>query len=155
MGEYVRDRVPDPVSFFESEGLSLRGKGTWRPTECVFHGGSDSLRVNTKTGGWVCMACGEKGGDIVAYVMKVHGLGFVQAARSLGAFDDGGTPYTGSTKATTLPARDAMELVALELLVATVVISGIRRGEIPPDDDWLRFLEAAGRVQALAAEYRT
>ena len=48
-----------------------------------------------------------------------------------------------------------MEVVALELLVATVVISGIRRGEIPPEADWERFLLAAGRVDVLAAEYRT
>ena len=154
MGEFVRERLPDPVSFFESEGLRLEGKGKWRSTQCQFHGGSDSMRVNTETGGWVCMSCHERGGDVLAYRMKAAGLGFVQAARSLGAFDDDGVPYTGPSKPATLPARDAMEVVALELLVATVVISGIRRGEIPPEADWERFLLAAGRVDALAAEYR-
>ena len=155
MGEYIRDRLPDPVSFFESEGLTLKGKGKWRTTQCAFHGGSDSMRVNTETGGWVCMSCHERGGDVLAYLMKAHGLGFVQAARSLGAFVDDGEPYLGKNKPTTLPPRDAMDLAALELLVATVVISGIRRGEIPTDDDWARFLSAAGRIDALAMGYRT
>ena len=155
MGEYIRDRLPDPASFFESEGLTLKGKGKWRPTRCAFHGGSDSMRINTESGAWVCMACGEKGGDVLAYAMRRHGLEFVEAARSLGAFVDSDKPFVGPNKATTLAARDAMAVAAFELLVAVQVIAGIRRGEIPTDDDWLRFLEAACRIEALAAEYRT
>jgi hypothetical protein len=48
-----------------------------------------------------------------------------------------------------------MQLIALELVLAVVVISGIRRGVIPTDSDWLRFVECAGRIEALAAEYRS
>ena len=62
MGEFIKDRLPDPVPYYESEGLVLKGRGKWRPTECRFHGSRDSMRINTETGGFVCMAaCGAKG----------------------------------------------------------------------------------------------
>jgi hypothetical protein len=51
MGEYLRDNLPDPIAYFEGEGLKLDGRGKWRTTECRFHGGSDSMRVNTASGG--------------------------------------------------------------------------------------------------------
>ena len=155
MGEFIRGRLPEPVVFYESEGLPLKGRGKLKTTRCAFHDGSDSMRINTESGAWVCMACGEKGGDVLAYAMRRHGLEFVQAARSLGAFVDDGKPYIGPNKPTTLPALDAMEVAAFELLVAVQVIAGIRRGEIPTDADWARFLSAAGRIDALAMGYRT
>ena len=113
------------------------------------------MRVNTESGAWVCMACREKGGDVLAYLMKAHGLGFVQAAGSLGAFVDDGKPYCGSRKPTTLPARDAMEVTARQLLVLLIVISDVRRGLLPSEADWQRFIEGVGRIESLAAEYRT
>ena len=90
MGNFIRDHLPDPISYFEAEGLALRGPGKWRTTRCEFHDGSDSMRVSTETGGWVCMACGEKGSDVMAYAMRRHGLEFVEAARREGA---GNTPH--------------------------------------------------------------
>lgn len=155
MGEFIRDRLPDPMSYFEGEGLTLCGSGKWRTTRCDFHDGSDSLRVNVESGGWVCMACGEKGGDVLAYAMRRHGLDFVEAARSLGAYADDDKPHRGQPKPATLSARDAMEVVTFELLVVMIVISDLRRGLIPSDADWARFREAAGRIEALAMEYRT
>lgn len=155
VGEFIRDRLPDPVSYFEGEGLTLTGPGKWKTTRCDFHDGSDSMRVNTETGGWVCMACGEKGGDVLSYAMRMHGLEFVEAARALGAYADDGKPHGGPTRSTTLAAREAMEVVALSLLVAVVVISDIRQGLIPSDADWSRFVTGAGYIEALAMEYRT
>lgn len=159
MGAFIRERLPDAVEFFESEGVHLVGRGRWKTGPCHFHDGSDSLRVNTESGGWCCMACGEKGGDVLAYAMQRHGWHFVQAARALGAYDEDGGPPNGSLKPATLratlPARDAMQLVAFELILAVVVISDIRRGLIPSDSDWLRFIKCAGRIEVLAAEYRT
>ena len=154
MGEFIRDRLPEAVSYFEAEGLTLCGPGKWKTTRCEFHEGSDSMRVNTATGGWVCMACGEKGGDVLAYAMRKHGLGFVQAARSVGAYVDDGKPYSGTTKPTSLSARDAMQVVAFELMVAVIVIGDIRRGLIPSDADWTRFRDCAGRIEAIAREFR-
>lgn len=155
MGEFVRDRLPDPVSYFEGAGLTLRGPGRWKTTRCEFHGGSDSMRINADTGAWVCMACGEKGGDALAYAMRSQGLEFVQAARLLGAYDDEGQPQRTASKAATLSARDAMEVLALSILTVTLVISDIRRGVIPTDEDWSSFLDCADRIEALVMEFRT
>jgi hypothetical protein len=153
MGELIRERMPEPVSYFEGEGLPLTGRGNWRTTGCEFHGGSDSMRVKVESGAWVCMACGEKGGDVLAYAMRRYDLGFVAAARMLGAYSDDGKPHRGSMQATTLSARDAMEVIAIELYVLTVVIADIRKGLIPSDADWQRFIDGAGRIIRLQAEY--
>lgn len=154
MGEFVRDRLPDALTYFESEGVHLVGPGRWKTGPCDLHGGSDSLRVNTESGGWRCMACSATGGDVLAFHMQRHGLEFVDAARLLGAYVDDGKRYTGPAKPTTLSARDAMQLASFELLVALVVIHDIRVGVIPSDDDWHRFIESSRRVETLAEEYR-
>lgn len=155
MAEFLRHLLPDPVTYFaEVEGLTLVGKGKWRTAPCVFHDGSDSMRVNTETGAWVCMACGVKGGDVLAYAMHRHGMGFVEAAKGLGAYVDGGGPYRGNTAPRTLPARDAMEIVAFELLVLFIVIADIRAGVIPNDADWNRFTLGVARIDALARVFR-
>ena len=146
MGDYIRSRLPDPVSFFESEGLVLRGPGKWRTTRCGFHDGSDSMRVNTESGGWVCMACGEKGGDVLAYAMRMHGLEFLEAARSLGAYVEDGKPHKGGTKPGGLSPRDCMAVVSFELLVLGVIVSDLRAGKRPSEPDTLRFWQAIGRV---------
>ena len=80
---FEREKLPDPVSYYESQGLALLGshRSTWKTTECRFHGGSDSMRVNTVTGAWVCMACGVKGGDVLSYLMLSNGMEFIDAAK--------------------------------------------------------------------------
>lgn len=154
MGEFIRDRLPEPISYFDAEDVRLIGPGRWKTGPCHFHGGSDSLRVNTVSGGWCCMSCGAKGGDVLAYHMQRHDLPFVDAARSLGAYVEGASSGETPTKSATLPARDAMQLAAFEMQVAMVVISDIKAGVIPSDSDWQRFLISAGRVGLLASEYR-
>jgi CHC2 zinc finger len=153
MGEFIKERLPDPVQFFADEGVPLTGQGRWKTGPCHFHDGSDSLRVNTSTGGWVCMACGVKGGDVLAYLIERDGLGFVAAAKALGAYVDDGKPHSCPARPTILPARDAMQLIAIEWLITVCVIAKIRAGLIPSDADWLRFVEAAGRAQTLAEEF--
>jgi CHC2 zinc finger len=155
MGEYRRDLLPDPLPFFEAEGVPLTGPGRWKTGPCHFHGGSDSLRVNTQSGGWCCMNCDAKGGDALAYAMQRYGLEFVQAARMLGAYVEDGRPHRGPARATTLTARESMELAAQEILIALLVISGIRAGVTPNQGDWDRFVSSARRLEMLASEYRT
>ena len=155
MGEFIRDRLPDPQSYFESEDVHLVGLGQWKTGPCHFHGGSDSMRVNVRSGAWRCMACTLHGGDVSAHHMQRHGLDFVAAARQLGAYVEDGKPYRGQTKPATIPARDAMELAATGLREAVLVISDIRAGVIPSDQDWQLFLERAGQIEQLAMEYRT
>jgi hypothetical protein len=153
MGEFIKDRLPDAVSYFESEDVPLKGRGLWRTGPCLIHGGSDSLKVNTASGGWICMSCGAKGGDVLSHLMQSRGIGFVEAARQLGAYDEG-KPSTTPHRPATLPARDAMQLAAAELTLALVVIGGFRIGVIPTEDDWARFTVCASRVEFLAREFR-
>ena len=93
MGDFLRDRLPDPAEFFASEGVALSGKGIWRTAPCNFHGSRDSLRINTSSGAFVCMAaCGLRGGDVLADRMAAHGEDFQTAAKALGAWQESTTP---------------------------------------------------------------
>ena len=153
MGEFSKDRLPDAQSYFESEDVPLVGPGRWKTGPCHFHGGSDSLRVNTQSGGWCCMACDVKGGDVLAYHMQMHGMEFVEAARALGAYVDDGKHYSRKTTPAALSARDAIQLAAHEMRILFVVVADVRAGVIPADADWQRFIEGARRVEVLAQEF--
>lgn len=145
---FDRSRLPDPLSYFESIGLVLEGRGKWRTAPCVFHGGRDSMRVNVETGAFVCMAgCGARGGDVLAYHRAVTGDDFVAAARALGAWVDGGRP--APHRPAPFPARDALELLAREATLIAVAACNVGHGVQLSDEDRRRLLQAAGRVQAL------
>lgn len=45
---FIRENLPSPIEYFEAEGLKLVGKGKWRTTNCTFHGGSDSMHIDTE-----------------------------------------------------------------------------------------------------------
>lgn len=109
---FKRDMLPDAIAFYESEGLTLKGPGKWKTTECRFHGGSDSMRVNSVTGSFKCFNCNEHGGDVLAYFMRWHGAEFMEAAEALGATVDDGRTVQPRRK-TTLSASAALALVRL------------------------------------------
>lgn len=111
MGEFRKDLIPDPVAYCQAEGLKLAGAGAWRTTECRLHGGSDSMRINLSTGGWKCMACHAHGGDMLALHQALHGLGFVEAAKDLGAYiEDGRQQFTPTARRPSKPVLRAVEL---------------------------------------------
>lgn len=84
---FERELVPEPLDYFEREGVRLTGHGRWRSALCPFHDDRHpSLRVNVETGAFRCMACGAKGGDVLAYHRARYGLSFMQAVRDLGAW---------------------------------------------------------------------
>lgn len=150
---FERDRLPDPVSYFEGIGLTLRGPGRWKTTRCNFHGGSDSMRVNTASGAWVCMACGVKGCDVLSYEMQATGTEFVQAAQELGAWvDDGRPPPT--TKPAALPPRAALAALAHETSLIYIEACRIAKGLTPTPDDIARMGQAAGTIQLIAGDYQ-
>lgn len=151
MSTFNRDLVPGWESYADAEGLTLQGRGKWRTTRCDIHSGSDSLRVNTESGGWRCMACHAKGGDTLSHYMQLTGMSFAAAARMFGCIDDNGQPLQPQRR---FSARDALEVVGLELGICVLIISDARRGITPTDSDWTRFLEAAGCVQTIADEVR-
>lgn len=151
---FERDRLPDPTSYYEAEGLKLTGprNAKWKTTTCAFHGGSDSMRVNTATGGFKCMNCGAGGGDVLAYHCQTHGLEFVDAAKALGAWVDDGKPQR-QHKPTTLPPRAALEVLGFESTVVAVAAGNLAKGVILTDADRTRLLMCAGRINRIMEDF--
>jgi hypothetical protein len=148
---FAPDALPDPVHYYESQGLRLDGRGEWRTTSCAFHGGSDSMRINVRSGGFVCMAgCGAKGGDVLAYQMAVAGQDFVTAAQALGAWRDDGTAGASRRRPSPLSARDALSLLQREARIVAVAAAGLAGGEPLTDDDRDRLLRAASRIEFIS-----
>lgn len=149
---FLRDRLPDPEGYFESEGLALQRGGKWRTTRCEFHGGSDSMRVNLETGAWVCMAgCGAKGGDVLAYQMAAHGQSFIEAAKALGAWEeDPHDQHRIRHRPLPFPARDGLEVLREEALLCAVAACNVANGVALNDEEKQRLTEAAARIQFIA-----
>jgi hypothetical protein len=86
---FKRDQLPPPFSYYTREGLKLIGRyGDWRSALCPFHQDKHpSLRINIRTGGFRCMVCDTKGGDVLAFHRLRTGLGFVDAAKALNAWE--------------------------------------------------------------------
>lgn len=153
---FDRNRLPEPTAYFEFLGLVLKGapRSKWKTTECRFHGGSDSMRVNTENGAWRCMACGEHGGDVLAFEQRVTGADFVTAARALGAWvEDGKTPAQ-QQKPRAFSARDGLEVLAQETNLVVIALAAAAHGTPLSEADKARLLEAAGRIAAIAREYQ-
>ncbi len=150
MGRFIKDRLPPALDYYEGCALILTGRGAWRTTRCEFHGGSDSMRIHLGTGAYVCMSCGEKGGDVLAYHMRASGLGFVEAARKLGAYEDDGKPHEGATRPNPISARLLLQSVAGELMVACMVASDCAKGRQISEEDWQRLKTAAARITYVA-----
>jgi hypothetical protein len=146
---FEKDRLPDAENYYASQGLKLgRGK-KWITTECVFHGGSDSMRINLQTGAFVCMAgCGAKGGDVLAYEMAIAGTNFIDSAKSLGAWVDDGKEFIRK-RPTPFPARDAIEILAFETLLVAGVASSLGQGYQLTENDRKRLFEASARIQKI------
>ena len=147
---FDRRNLPDPTTYFEAEGLKLTGRGKWRTTECTFHGGSDSMRINTETGAFACMAgCGARGGDVLAHHMAAHGLEFVEAAKALGCWVADGKPATQHKPAPLTP-RQALEVLAVECNLVAIAAANVAHGVVLSQLDLSRVLTASGRVTRLA-----
>jgi hypothetical protein len=85
--------LPPARTFYERELGEMRrreSRGWVRPKAgCPFHTSKSkaSFSVNLTNGHWHCFGC-DAGGGIVDFVMRRYGLGFVEAVKSLGAWDD-------------------------------------------------------------------
>ena len=145
---FDRRNLPDPTTFYEERGLRLTGRGKWRTTSCAFHGGSDSMRVNTESGAFACMAgCGARGGDVLAYHMAHAGLDFINAAKELGAWVDDGNP--APARPTPLPVRDALAVLATEANLVAVAAANVAHGVTLAQVDLDRLMLSAGRIQKI------
>lgn len=152
---FDRNLLPDATSYFEEQGLKLAGpsRAKWKTTQCRFHGGSDSMRVNTLNGAWVCMSCGEKGGDVLAYEIAATGADFMEAAKAIGAWVDDGRAYKPQ-KPTPLSPRAALSAMAFEALFTAVVAGNMAKGYQLTDIDRARLMTAAGRINSLAEAFK-
>jgi hypothetical protein len=150
---FNRELLPEPVAYYEAQGLTLQGplSAQWRTAECRFHGGSDSLRIKVSTGAFVCMACGARGGDVVAYEMAVHGIGFVEAAKRLGAWS-GDAPQR-HIRPTALSARDGLSVLAGEANLIAIEGTRMGNGIVPSAADLERIRRAAARVNHIREMY--
>jgi CHC2 zinc finger len=148
-----KENLPDPVTYFENEGLKLAGKSKWRTTNCIFHGGSDSMRINTESGGWCCMNCGVKGGDVLSYHMQAYGLEFMDAAKELGAWIDDGKPHTPQ-KPRPLSHKDALEVLSFEAMVVYILACDVKKGAILTEKDHDRLATAVGRINRIREVYQ-
>lgn len=152
---FDRNLLPNPVDYFESQGLALKGPrlASWKTTRCDFHGGSDSMRIQVTTGAWVCMSCGEKGGDVLAYEMKFGSLEFIDAAKSLGCWVDDGRRQTFS-KPTPLSPRQALSVMAFEATLVFVAAGNVSNGVTLTDADRARVLVAVNRITRLVEAFK-
>lgn len=152
---FLRDHLPDWHTYAGVEGLTLKhtARAKWGTTECRFHGGSDSMRVHLSSGGWCCMNCGTKGGDVLAYHMQMHGLEFTQAARALGAWADDGKP-PAHYKPAPLPARTALQVLEFEATLAAVAAANVAHGLTLSEQDKARLLTASSRISRIVEAYQ-
>lgn len=150
---FLRSLLPEPAAYFQGQELFPRGSGAWFSTGCVFHGGRDSMRVKRDSGAYVCMNCGVKGGDVLSYHMQAHGMGFVEAARDLGAWIDDGAPPPRTNPAP-LPARDAIQILATEANLVVIAALNARRGVVLTDADKERLIVAGARINRICEAYQ-
>ncbi len=89
---FSRELLPGGRAFYEPivGRLSRPNRKGWSMGRCPFHSSKSgkSLAVNLNTGGFHCFGCDARGGDVVAFAMKLHGWNFREAAKQLGAWDD-------------------------------------------------------------------
>jgi hypothetical protein len=150
--QFHRENLPEPFHYYtDIAGLEFQErKGIWRTTDCL-HCGHSRLRINTETGGFVCMSgCGAKGGDVLAYHRAAHGMGFVEAATALGAYIEDGKPYTGPTRPAAVPARDLLQCVSQDLMQCAMVLSDALSGKLIYETDFETYRAAASRVIYIA-----
>jgi hypothetical protein len=147
---FEREKLPDPVSYYESQGLNLKGSynSPWKTTECRFHGGKDSMRIKVATGAFVCMNCGAKGGDVLAYEIKASGLDFVNASKALGCWVDDGR-HQVQAKPTPLSPRAALEVLSFEATLAAVAAGNVANGIAMSDVDLSRLMICANRINRI------
>ncbi|MBL0420511.1 hypothetical protein JI739_09175 [Ramlibacter sp. AW1] len=147
---FIKDRLPDPLSYYESQVLRLSPRGKpWRSAECQFHGGSDSMRINIESGAFVCMAqCGARGGDILSYQMAAHGQTFIEAAKALGAWVGDGRP--SRHRPMPFPARDGLTVLREESMLVAVAACNVAGGIELAGSELDRLLQAANRIHFIA-----
>jgi hypothetical protein len=83
-----RDRLPEPLDYYTRHLHRLRMRGDWASARCPFHQDKNpSLSVSLTHGGYLCHACGARGGDLLDFHQRLRGISFREAAKDLNAWE--------------------------------------------------------------------
>ena len=84
-----RRLLPGTLDYLTARGFKLKGRGQWRDMLCPFHDDhTASLRIHSLKGCFKCMACGAKGGDLIAFHQRLTGRSFIDTCKDLGAWEE-------------------------------------------------------------------
>ena len=112
------------------------------------------MRINLRSGGFCCMNCGARGGDVLAFEMALNGSEFVEAARRLGAWvDNGKTMTSASMRPAPLSPRAALEVLGFESLLVAVAADMLAKGQPLPLADAERLKTCARRINRIAGYF--
>lgn len=151
---FNRDLLPDPAHYYQSQGLKLSKGKKWVTTECIFHGGSDSMRINLETGAFVCMAeCGARGGDVLSYHRALHKRDFISTCKQLGCWVEDGKKSLKVPRPSPFPLRDALSVLEFETLLVAGTASSMGQGYNLTEGDRARLIQAANRIQKITGLY--
>ncbi len=90
LGRFDRSLLPTPAEYYARELGALKGAGPWKTALCPFHEDTTpSLSIKLETGAWHCFACGEGGGDVLAFQRRKYGQDFKAACKTLGCWVEG------------------------------------------------------------------
>ncbi len=110
------------------------------------------MRVNVASGGWVCMSCNARGGDVLAHYMAEHGVDFATAAKALGAWKDDGQPFR-PVRPRQLPAASAIEVLRFEVTLTAIAAQNLSRGVQLSATDHARLKLAAQRISGVLESF--
>ena len=138
-----RSRLDDVIGEYVT--LRRAGGGTLKGL-CPFHDEkTPSFNVRAGHGTFHCFGCGE-GGDVIAFVMKIEHLGFVEAVERLADRTgvqltyEGGMPSAGRDRGTRTRMIDAHKAAA-EFYAEQLEFAGSREGPRVPDGARLRRVD--------------
>lgn len=153
---FDRELLPDARSYYENQPIRLKpiSGDRWSDADCIFHRGR-ALRVHLRTGAFVCMNCGVKGGDVLSYQVQAYRQEFVEAVKALGAWKDDGKPMPVQQPLPGgLSARQALTALSFEALIVAGEGSRIAQGLPISEQDRARVWVAARRIDKIARGYQ-
>lgn len=151
---FDRTKLPKAAEYFENAGFPLKGSANakWKTSACPFHGGSDSMRVNVASGGWICMSCDVKGGDVLAFHMQLHKLEFIDAAKALGVWVANSNSKFAARPAP-LSSKDALSVLHFESTIVAVAAGNMAHGIRLTETDRARLIVCANRIHRIAEAF--
>ena len=90
MHSFNKTKIVAPEMVLTKLGINIgktNAKGYWA-LRCPFHDDTKpSLNLHSISGHYKCHSCGEKGGGVLDFYIKVTGKQFKEAAKDLGAWE--------------------------------------------------------------------